>query len=175
MIERSELTQIGTITKPHGINGELNALVPYDIELDSISCLVFDVDGIFVPFYISGLRRKGTDGYLLRLDDVTSEEAAAEFRGKTIFALTRETPTPDSDDEDGLYADDLVGFKAVSEDNLLNGEIIDLDTSTENILFVIKSDTGKTCLIPVVDEFITEIDAENKIVTLDLPDGLLDL
>ncbi len=175
MITRAELSEIGSITKTHGINGELNALIPVDIDFESLSCIVLDIDGIFVPFFITGLRQKGLDGYLIRLDGVTTEEEAAEFRGKTIYALSREIESEEDESDGGLYADDLIGYKVVTSDRLLQGEIIDLDTSTENVLFIIEDAGGKTCLVPVVDEFISDINSENKIITLELPKGLLDL
>ncbi len=176
MITRAELTEIGTITKTHGINGELNAVIPADVDLESLSCVVMEIDGIFVPFFISGLRTKGADGYLLKLDDVTTEADAADFRGKTVYALSREIDnSDDGDDDGGLYADDLIGYSVISTDGRLQGEITDLDTSTENVLFVIRDAAGKTCLVPVVDEFIDDIDSDSHKVTLDLPDGLIDL
>ncbi|MBD5214469.1 MAG: 16S rRNA processing protein RimM [Bacteroidales bacterium] len=175
MITRTELTEIGSITKTHGINGELNVIIPVDVDLESLSCAVIDIDGIFVPFFMTGVRQKGADGYLIKLDGVTTEEEAVEFRGKTLYALSREVESEEGGDADnGLYADDLIGYKACSLDGLLQGEIIDLDTSTENILFIIERPEGNTCLVPVVDEFISDIDSDNKIVTFDLPDGLID-
>ena len=175
MITRSELSEIGSITKTHGINGELNAIIPADVDVESLSCVILEIDGIFVPFFITGLRPKGSEGYLVRLDGVTTEEEAAEFRGKSIYALSREIESDEDESDGGLYADDLIGYKVITTDGLLQGEIIDLDTATENVLFIIEEGGGKTCLVPVVDEFISDIDSENKIITLELPKGLLDL
>ncbi|MDE6802557.1 MAG: 16S rRNA processing protein RimM, partial [Muribaculaceae bacterium] len=105
MITRTELTEIGSITKTHGINGELNVIIPVDVDLESLSCAVIDIDGIFVPFFMTGVRQKGADGYLIKLDGVTTEEEAVEFRGKTLYALSREVESEEGGDADnGLYA-----------------------------------------------------------------------
>lgn len=174
MIKRSELTEIGTALKTHGINGELNVVIPVDVDLDDLSCLIIDMDGIFVPFFIENARQRGADGYIVKFEGITSDLEGAEFRGKTIYALSREVVDGEISD-DGLYADDLIGYRVTSTDALLKGEIEDIDASTANVLFVVRTDDGKTCLVPVAEEFIDNIDSEKSEVTFNIPEGLLDL
>ncbi|KAA6309227.1 Ribosome maturation factor RimM, partial [termite gut metagenome] len=54
------------------------------------------------------------------------------------------------------------------------GKITDIDTSTINTLFVVENEKGEL-LIPVCEEFIIEIDYENKRIRMNLPDGLVNL
>jgi 16S rRNA processing protein RimM len=77
----------------------------------------------------------------------------------------------DETDEEAGY---FVGFEVVEENHGKIGTITDVDQSTENILFVIETDDDEI-LIPAVEEYITDIDHEKKIIRLRLPDGLLDL
>ena len=42
-------------------------------------------------------------------------------------------------------------------------------------LLVIAIKQGKEILIPIIDEFIVSVDRESKILTVQTPDGLLDL
>ncbi|EFA91877.1 hypothetical protein HMPREF0650_2050 [Hoylesella buccalis ATCC 35310] len=53
----------------------------------------------------------------------------------------------------------------------LIGTIESVDDSTENVLFELEGDT----LIPANEDLIQQIDAQNKEITIQLPDGLLDL
>ena len=53
-------------------------------------------------------------------------------------------------------------------------KIVDVDDSTENILFYVDYN-GKTVLLPAADDLIIEIDNQEKIITTELPEGLLDL
>ena len=50
------------------------------------------------------------------------------------------------------------------------GEITYVDDSTQNILFHV----GER-LIPAVESFISDIDHQARIITMQLPEGLLDL
>lgn len=176
MIRPDELTSIGQAAKPHGIEGEFNILLhsDRDIELADLSCIVMEMDGIFVPFFICSMRQRGADSILVRLDDIDNEVRAKEFNGKTVYVLKRECHTADDDldDADGYYATDFIGFKVCDSDGEYLGTIDDVEDSTDNVLFIISRKDGSTLYIPVVDEFITAIDIDNKSLTMDLPTGL---
>ena len=53
------------------------------------------------------------------------------------------------------------------------GEIVAVDDSTMNVLFVIEKD-GDELLLPAHEEFIIDLDRENRVLKVDIPDGLLE-
>jgi 16S rRNA processing protein RimM len=178
MISENELVEIGRTLKPHGVNGEIVATISDGIDISGLSCVIFDIDGIYVPFFIESSRSRGRESFLLSIDGITDEYQAKTLCGKTVFALATECGQPvdgDETDGDGFYAEDLIGFTVKTDDNSLTGEITDVDDSTDNVLFVITADDGKTVYVPVADEFIVDIDTEADEITFSLPAGLLDL
>ena len=44
-----------------------------------------------------------------------------------------------------------------------------------NVLFVVETADGDTCLIPAVEDFIVDIDQDKKLVTMALPSGIVGL
>ena len=50
----------------------------------------------------------------------------------------------------------------------------DVDTATLNTLFVVDY-KGEELLIPAQEDFIIDIDRKHKVITVDLPEGLLAL
>ena len=54
------------------------------------------------------------------------------------------------------------------------GKIVAVDDSAENVLFEIDHD-GRELLVPAVDEFVNEIDEENRRLYMSIPEGLLTL
>lgn len=174
MISRAELSEIGYIGKPHGVAGEMNIIIPCDVDLAELSCIVLDIDGIFVPFFPESIRKRGADSYLVSVEGISTEVDAAGLTGKTVYALERDIPDSEEDD-DGFYAEDLIGYHATSVDGSLNGEIVDVDDTTENILFVIRTSEGRSVLVPVVEEFIADVDSTASVITFALPAGILDL
>lgn len=171
MIKESELRIVGRLLKPHGICGEVTALLTEDVDLAELSCIMLRLDGIFVPFFLSAVRPKSGETDLLTIDDVTDEEQAARLCPNDIYALVSELP---DNDEEGMYASDMVGFHVVANGELL-GKITGIDDTTANYLFIIEDNTGKRHLVPVADEFITSLDMERKVIAMELPEGLIGL
>lgn len=176
MITREELIAIGHYNKPHGVVGEISATVDVDVDvLRALSCLVSDIDGIYVPFFVNGLRPKTADTVLLTIDGITSEQEAARLVNHDIFALKRDY-RQESDDAmaDGYPLDYFIGFDLADNDGTRVGTICDVDEQTENAIFVVERD-GDEVMVPATDELIVEFDLDRKVITMDLPIGILEL
>ena len=84
MIVRDQLIAVGRFNKAHGVNGEVQATLDIDADLlPRLRCIVTDVDGIYVPFFIASHRKKGTQSVLLTIDGITSEQQAAMTERRT--------------------------------------------------------------------------------------------
>ena len=91
MITREELIAIGHYNKAHGVAGEISATIDVDFEvLRALSCLVSDIDGIFVPFFVNSARPKNSDTVLLTIDGIDTEMEAARLVNHGIYALKRD-------------------------------------------------------------------------------------
>ena len=117
MITDEQLKAVGTFLKPHGIEGEITLQRDYDdIDFEDFSCLIVDMDGIYVPFFIDGVRPKGSDTDLVSIDGIGDETHAALLTNKTAYVLRSELAEArrrmaeqeeDGEDEDGFYAEDI--------------------------------------------------------------------
>lgn len=177
MIEIKDLTTIGKFQKTHALKGELNAVLDIDPEFfDSDPFLVVSIDGIFVPFRVTSIRTKGSFSYLITLSGIDSEEEAKKFVNKEIYARKHEVRVFDNNGEDeGEYADDMVGYSLIDNESGFRGEIDNIDLSTANPLFIVIDENGNEVMIPVADEFVLNIDPENRIIETNLPSGLIEL
>lgn len=177
MITRDELISIGHYNKPHGVNGEISASLDIDVEaLRGLSCLVSDMDGIFVPFFVNACRPKSQETVLLMIDGMNSEVEVNKLVNHEIYALKRDYRQESIDaDADGYPLDFFIGFELSDIDGKRVGEIIDVDENTENAIFIIRHDEDNEIMVPAADELIVEFDLDKKVMVMDLPLGLLDL
>ena len=173
MISEKQITPIGHLIKPHGINGEIVVAMDFDINLTELSCIILNIEGIYVPFFINSCRPKGNASRLIAIDDIDNELKASQLCNKQVFALSSECEIINDETEDGFYATDLVGF-CLFDGNCKIGEIIDFDDSTENALFIVNGPNGNI-YIPIADEMIEDIILESKTIIMNLPNGILDL
>lgn len=167
------LTPAGEFNKPHGIKGEISASFDPRVDVGALKCVVAEVNGLFVPFFIDAIRSRGADAVLLTIDGITDENEAKLLSRKPLYLLNGDAALAADDEDDGFYAEDLVEFSALDEDGAVIGKIAGVDSTTANVLFVIDRPDGSEALVPVADEFIDGIDPESATITLRLPDGLL--
>lgn len=175
MILVEEIKNIGKIQKTHALKGELNMILEVDPEyfLEG-NPLIVEIDGIYVPYYIETIRPKGNTSFLVKIEGVDSESEASYFINKNIYMLKK-----DSDEwlEEGEgESESLIGYKVYEVNSGISvGEIEDIDDSTVNLLFIVRQKNGEEVLIPANDNLIIGIDDENKTITMEIPDGLIDL
>ena len=173
MIKQEEVYKIGIFNKPHGIHGELSFTFTDDV-FDRVDCgyLVCLLDGILVPFFIEEYRFRSDSSALVKLEGVDSSEHARMFTNVDVYFPIKHVDEAITPGE--LSWDFFVGFQLedVHHGNL--GEIIEVDTSTINTLFIVDAEEEEL-LIPAREEFILGIDQEQRVITVDLPEGLLDL
>lgn len=175
MIARDSLTEVGTLFKPHGIKGELNAELDEGLGPDDLRCIVLDIDGIFTPFFLEGFRPKGADRWLLKIDGIDTERQAAEVVNHQVYALTDELPEEwRGGDGDGVHLFDLVGYTLFDGESAI-GEIAGIDDSTANVLLIVRASDGRTVYVPFAEEFLTEIDTDARRLVMDVPRGIINL
>ena len=164
-----ETYKIGTLTRTHGIGGELSMNFTDDVWDRADADYVFlEVDGIQVPFFLEGWRFRSDSVALLKFQDIDSSEDANEYVGADVYFPHSLTPEPDEDDE--YTWRHFTGWQVVDVQAGPIGIIDYVEDSTVNTIFCVD---GK--LVPANEDFIERIEAKERIVYMTLPEGLLDL
>ena len=176
MIEAKDIVEAGQFFKTHALKGELNAVIDVDAsEITADMPLVMDIDGIFVPFFVESIRSKGARASLVKLQGVDSEAEARKFVNKTFYLRSADYEAlSDDEEEDGGYADEFIGYTVRDTAHGTVGTIEDVALSTQNALFIVCNPEG-TVYIPISEDFIDNIDTENRVIQMTLPEGIVNL
>ena len=169
MIKQEEVYKIGRLGKAHGVKGEVSFQFDDDI-FDRVDAdyLVLDIDGILVPFFMEEYRFRSDAVCLVKFCDIDTQQRAQELTGCDVYFPR--TLAEEADEMPSLSM--LVGFEIVNNANGETvGHIAAIDDSTANILFEMEDGM----LIPANDELITDIDAEQRLIRMNIPEGLLDI
>lgn len=173
MIRQEDVYKIGVLGKPHGVKGEIQFRFTDDVfdQCDS-DYLILDMEGILVPFFMEEYRFRSDEVALMKFCDIDSEQRAREFTGIEVYfprAIAEENK------EDLSWAK-IIGFTLLdSKTQKVVGEIMSVDETTINLLFDVKTQNGEEILIPANEELITNVDAEQRNIEVDIPNGLLEL
>lgn len=169
MIKKEDVYKIGRIGKAHGVKGEVSFNFDDDV-FDRVDAeyLILEVDGILVPFFMEEYRFRSDNTALVKFEDIDTQDRARELTNCDVYF---HRDLADNDEEELTYTF-LVGFDIIDDQSGKNvGTIASIDDNTMNILFELEDGT----LIPASEELITDIDKDNKTITIALPEGILEL
>ena len=170
MIKQEDVYKIGRLGKSHGVKGEVSFLFDDDV-FDRVDAdfLFVEVDGILVPFYFEEYRFRSDSTAIVKFCDVDTQERARELTNCDVY-FPRSLAAHADDGQLSLAS--LVGFAIVeARTGRLVGTIAAIDDTTANTLFELENGT----LVPATDDLVTNFDAAARQITMDLPEGLLEL
>ncbi len=172
MIKKNEVYEIGLFNKPHGLHGEISLTFNDDI-FDRVEApyLVCEMDGILVPFFIESYRFKSDSTALIKLEDVDSADWAKRFTNVHVFFPKALAKGKAPEQFTWNY---FIGFTLFTAQNKYIGKVIDVDTSTPNVLFLVQTEDDNEIMIPAHESMIQELDNNERILYMDLPEGLID-
>ncbi len=165
---------LGYIAKTFGFEGQVVLALEVDSptdykELESVFILM---EGKLVPFFVHKItiRAKGKEA-VVDFIDVDTIEKARRICGARVYLPLKKLPDLE---DNAFYYHELEGFRVFMTNGVFLGTVIEILEYPGNPLFSIKGEKGEI-LIPLHDDFIQDLDKENKKIWLDPPEGLMDL
>ena len=163
---------LGHISRKHGYKGEVVAVFDTDQpeRYEKLESVFVEVHAELVPFFIEEIAQNSRGHFILRFEDVDEKEAE-RFIERQLWLPLDLLPKLTGKN---FYFHEVIDFKVIDKSTGPVGICLEvLDRTAQPIFRIMDDDTE--VLVPAVDEFIEEIDRENKIIWLNTPEGLLDL
>ena len=153
------LLGVGRIVTPHGLRGDVSiSLTTNREERVSVGSVLVAEDGRVFEI-VRSTPHRGRN--IVTLDGVEGIDAAESLRDTPLFA-------PPLEDPDALWVHDLIGSTVVDLDGTELGTVAGVEANPASDLLVLAGGG----LIPL--RFVTDSEPGVR-VTVDIPDGLLDL
>ena len=156
--------EIGGIARAHGIKGEV-VIVTHDPDSDTL--------GAVETIYVAGTPRKIVQardthrGWLVALEGVTTRNDAEALRGQVV-EVDRDALELDEDD---VLLNDLIGCAVKKTDGTPWGTVAAVEAGDfQDLLIIHDGDIER--MLPLVDVFVTSIDLDHSVITVDPPEGL---
>lgn len=153
---------IGKITNTHGIKGEVKILsdIKYkELVFKKNQELIINNDTLIINTYRT---HKNYD--MITFVGINDINDVLKYKGKNVYANIEKK-------EDIMFKEDYIGMNIYTDKKI--GEVIDVvNNGAQDLLFI--EYNNKKFYIPNVDSFIKKIDNKNKIIYINLIEGLLD-
>lgn len=167
-----DLLKIAQVLKSNGTDGEViigfKDIGPEDINFKEPVFIFFD--GLPVPFFIDVVRNRGNSKIIARLTDINSFSDAEEIAGRDIFAYDDKTTS--DEDEPEMLVGWTVAASVKGKPSEKIGIITGIMDIPGNTCLEVETKNG-TAIIPLHEDLILSADPENKILEMEIPDGLL--
>jgi len=155
--------EIGGIARAHGIRGEV---VVHTHDPDS------EILGAIDHVWVGGVLRtikgaRGTPrGWLLQLEGVLTRNDAETLRGLVVEVERSSIPL----EEGEVLLADLIGCAVILPDGRAWGTIAEIEVGVQDLLVIHDGDMER--MLPLVDQFVVDIDTVGRVVKVDPPEGL---
>jgi len=163
---------IGYITKTKGLKGEVQAYFEFDEFEDlDLNSLFLEINNKLVPFFTSSYKLQANKTGYFYFEDIDTIEKAAKLVRKKIYLPNSKKPERD---EDEFFYTDLKGFIVQDVKHGELGEIVEIHEYPQQYVAVVPYNFSEI-MFPLNDEIILEIDEENAILKVALPEGLVEI
>lgn len=163
---------LGKITRTHGLQG--NVVLKLDTDqpemYNKLDSIFIEVNGLLVPFFVEKQQWQKSDTKIMTFKN-SSEALVEQSVGKNVF-LPLSTLPPLSGKK--FYYHEVVGFEIREEDGKSCGIIESINDQTAQNYFILNL-AGKQIIIPLIKDWILEVNREEKFIKMILPDGLMDV
>ena len=164
---------LGSLLKTTGNKGEIILKFNNDLseEIQKLESIFIEVDGKLVPFFIENIKVKSASTVIVKIEDINSELTSAEFIGCEFYISKQQRKEINLDLVESV---DIVGYQVKDQNKKLIGTVVEFIEISKNPLLNVKTKRGEV-LIPANDELIIEVDDDQHIILMNIPEGLLDI
>ncbi len=166
----NELILLGKIIKVHGFHGAVVIALEGEIseKINEMESVFVEIDGRPVPFFFEWVKELSSNTLYAKFDYYNSDSSILEFVGCRVYT-DKETLISYSDSKLPIF---LTGYMVLDADRREIGKIKKVVSFPMQIMLELSKGKSEAILIPYSEEIIIATDNINKIIILELPEGI---
>lgn len=165
---------LGVLTKKHGFKGNMVLYLDTDEPsfYKNLKTIYIEKEGIFTPFFISSSNLLPNDNLIVKIADIDDEEKANIMVGKKVYLPIEELPPLTGNK---FYYHEVINFMVIDKELGQIGHIANINDQTPQTLFQIKNKFGKEIFIPIVEDWLLEVNRIERYIKIETPKGLVEI
>lgn len=172
-MRKKDCFYLGKIVRKHSFKGEV--VIKLDTDEPEIyqkmESVFVNLGNNLIPFFIQeSLLQKGNQ-LRVRFEGIESEEDAESILKADIYLPLTLLPKLTGNQ---FYYHEIIGFSVIEETHGDIGIVTGVNDTTAQALFEVQKE-GRQILIPMIDEFILQVDRDHKKLHLKTPQGLIEM
>ncbi|NGM60811.1 16S rRNA processing protein RimM [Sphingobacterium sp. SGG-5] len=165
-------TYIGYVSKTRGLKGEVQLFFEFEDYEDLMLDIIFlEMNKKMVPYFVETVKLQKNSTAYATFEDIDHIDKAQLLIRKKMYVTADKIPERHPDD---FRYTDLVGYLVIDENEGELGEIVQVQEMPQQFIATVDM-AGKELLFPLSDDLILGIDADEAVIEVELPAGLVDL
>ncbi|WP_457640352.1 ribosome maturation factor RimM [Persephonella sp.] len=166
--KKEDFVIAGKIHGTHGVRGDLKIeIFPPNLKLPEV-IYIKDKEGNLVPLYVEAYSKKKN---LIKFKGYDDLDKAKKIKHRYFYIESSKLPELDKDQ---FYEYQLLDMDVVYNGKII-GKIVKVDDRLSTAYLIIKCADEKIRHIPFINEFVKDVDLENKKLIVELPEGWFSL
>lgn len=166
-----QFLKVGVISSTHGIRGEVKVFPTTDSlnRFKKLKDVMVSFRGENIPLEVEGVKFFKQFA-ILKFKDIDSINDVEKYKGMDLLVDRKNAVKLEKNE---YFKADLLGLKAISDDEQYKGVLDDILETGANDVYVIKLEDGRELLLPAIKECVLDVDLKNTTLKFHLMDGLL--
>lgn len=171
-MKKEDCYLLGKITRKHGLAG--NVVLKLDTDqpqfYNKLEGIFVEINGILVPFFIEKQQWSKEDTKIISFKNST-ESMVEQTINKNVYLPLSTLPELKGK---SFYYHEVIGFSIIDQEGADYGIVEYVNDQTKQHYFVSQLN-GKEVVVPIIKDWILEVNRESKFIKMQLPEGLLDV
>lgn len=163
---------LGKITRKHGLRE--NVILKLDTDqpemYDKLDSAFVEINGLLLPFFIDKQQWQKVDSKIISFKN-SSETLVEQMIGKDVYLPLSTLPLLSGKK---FYYHEVIGFEILEENGKSCGTIISINDEAIQNYFILEL-ADKEIIIPIISDWILEVNREEKFIKMQLPEGLMEV
>ena len=163
---------LGKIVSKFSFKGEILLKLDSDeIDFKKMKTIFLDIDGAIVPYAVDNIKLHKSSLLRIKLENIDSEEKANKILKTKAYLPINDLPKLNGNK---FYYHEIINFTVLDLSLGNIGKVKEVNDQTSQPIIVVKNGLNEV-MIPLVDDFLIEINRDKKTLKFNLPEGLTTL
>jgi 16S rRNA processing protein RimM len=171
-MNKQDCFYLGKIVSKFSFKGEVLLKLDSDeIDFKKLKTIFLEIDGAIVPYSIDNIKLHKSSLLRIRFENIDNEEKANKIIKIKTYLPIKDLPKLNGNK---FYYHEITNFMALDLTLGEIGKVLKVNDQTSQPIIVVINNNSEI-MIPLVDDFLIDINRDKKTLTFNLPEGLTTL
>ncbi|MBT4960677.1 MAG: 16S rRNA processing protein RimM [Flavobacteriaceae bacterium] len=171
-MNKQDCFYLGKIVSKFSFKGEVLLKLDSDeIDFKKLKTIFLEIDGAIVPYSIDNIKLHKSSLLRIRFENINNEEKANKIIKIKTYLPIKDLPKLNGNK---FYYHEITNFMVLDLTLGEIGKVLKVNDQTSQPIIVVINNNSEI-MIPLVDDFLIDINRDKKTLTFNLPEGLTTL